>query len=87
MAGPSTRPGVKSIAKLYQKSAVNLSDRADHLCEARCIQPCPFAPHLSYRYAMFQPAPRPLSRIAREFVEAFREHNAALIREHSPYED
>lgn len=47
----------------------------------------PFAPRLSYRYAMFQPAPRPLSRIAREFVEAFREHNAALIREHSPYED
>jgi DNA-binding transcriptional LysR family regulator len=47
----------------------------------------PFAPRLSYRYAMFQPAPRPLSRIAREFVEAFREHNAALIREHSPYVD
>ena len=47
----------------------------------------PFAPRLSYRYAMFQPAPRPLSRIAREFVEAFREHNAALIREHSPYRD
>ena len=47
----------------------------------------PFAPRLSYRYAMFQPAPRPLSRIAREFVESFREHNAALIREHSPYRD
>ena len=26
-------------------------------------------------------------RLAREFVEAFREHNAALIREHSPYKD
>lgn len=47
----------------------------------------PFAPYLAYRYAMFQPAPRPLSRIAREFVEAFRDHNAALIREHSPYVD
>lgn len=46
----------------------------------------PVAPNLAYRYAMFQPAPRPLSRIAREFVEAFHEHNAELIREHSPYD-
>lgn len=47
----------------------------------------PFAPRLSYRYAMFQPAPRPLSRIGRDFVDAFLEHNAALIRENSPYGD
>jgi DNA-binding transcriptional LysR family regulator len=47
----------------------------------------PFAPRLSYRYAMFQPAPRPLSRIARQFVEAFREHHREMLSEHSPYGD
>ena len=45
----------------------------------------PFAPRLDYRYAMFQPSRRPMSRIAREFVAAFRKQNAELIREHSPY--
>lgn len=45
----------------------------------------PFAPQLRYQYAMFQPGPRPLSRIAREFVDAFRAQNAALIRQHAPF--
>ncbi|AZO80333.1 MULTISPECIES: LysR substrate-binding domain-containing protein [unclassified Bosea (in: a-proteobacteria)] len=45
----------------------------------------PFLPKLDYRYAMFQPGPRPMSRIAREFVDAFRDQNARLIRTSSPY--
>ena len=44
----------------------------------------PFAPQLDYRYAMFQPGPRPLSVIAREFVDAFRSQNAQLIRQNAP---
>lgn len=44
----------------------------------------PFEPRLDYRYAMFQPAPRPLSRMAREFVDAFRDQNARLIQANSP---
>ncbi|MGO4670763.1 hypothetical protein [Bosea sp. 2RAB26] len=45
----------------------------------------PFLPRLDYRYAMFQPGVRPLSRIAREFVDAFREENTRLVRANSPY--
>ena len=47
----------------------------------------PFLPRLEYRYAMFQPAPRPLSRIAREFVYAFKNQNAQLVRANDPYVD
>lgn len=37
----------------------------------------PFAPRLFYRYAMFQPTRRPLSRIATDFVAEFKRVTAA----------
>jgi DNA-binding transcriptional LysR family regulator len=61
-------------ALVMEGAGVTIVDRAtaDHFTKLGLVIR-PFRPQLLYKFAMFQPSSRPLSRIATEFVAAFRQ--------------